>query len=568
MEKHPLIEELESLIQQEDILGVSREVNELKTRFDDFILGVEHKDQVAALEAEERGEEFTPTDLRPIKEVFQELYNEFREKRKAVQELKNKEEEENLRRKKFIISKMQEMIQNEENIGAALASYKELHEEWKKIGDIPRNNRDEIQKEYSRLLEVFFYNIKIYRELKEHDLKRNLQLKEEVIRQLEELRNQTSIKELESALKRLQNEWEEIGPVHNDQWEGLKTNYWELVRGLYEKINQFYDERRITLQDNLNRKKELLENAGKLAEEAMNCVTPKDWDNATEKLLKLQEAWKSVGFGPRKENESIWQEFRARCDAFFAAKKEFFSDVQEKYNAIAEAKQKLIQEARSLKDSTEWKETSDKLIKLQKAWKNTGHAGQRLEQKLWQDFRGACDAFFNARKKHFEAQDKELENNLLAKQDIIQKVENYTLAQDKQQALKELREFTSAFNALGRVPLKEKDAVWNAFKTAVDKHYSQLKLEASEKDNVMFQARIETLKGSPDAVKLLSREKAEIRQQIDRLKSDIIQMENNLGFFARSKGADALRKEVEGKINAANDRIHALKLKLKQIPNE
>jgi hypothetical protein len=568
MEKHTLIEELEALVQQEDVLAVSREVNELKTRFDDYILEEEHKDQVAAMEAAEKGEAYLSVDLKPLKETFYELYNAYREKRKAAQDLRNKEEEENLRRKKFIISKMQEMIQNEENIGAALATYKELHEEWKKIGDIPREKRDEIQKEYSRLLELFFYNIKIYRELKEHDLKRNQQLKEEVIRQLEEMGNQSSIKELETSLKRLQNEWEEIGPVHNDQWEALKSRYWELIRGLYDKINQFYDERRNSLLDNLNRKKELLEQARTLVEQAASNSTSKDWDHTTEQLLKIQEMWKTVGFGPRKENESIWQEFRAQCDTFFASKKQFFGGLQEKYNDIAEAKRKLIDEARSLKDSTEWKETADKLIKLQKAWKSTGHAGQRLEQKLWQEFRGACDAFFNARQKHFENQDKELETNLIAKQDIIQKIEAYVLPEDKLQALKDLKEFTAAFNAIGKVPIKEKDNIWNTYKTAIDKHYGKLKLEASEKDKVMFQARIETLQGSPDASRLLAREKGEIRQQIDKLKSEIIQMENNLGFFARSKGADALRKEVEGKINAANVRIESLKQRLKQIPNE
>lgn len=568
MEKNTFIEELQTLVQNEDVLAVSRDVNELKTRFEDYILEEERKDQVAMLDAQERGEAYEPIDLKPLKDEFYEIYNVYKEKRKQLVEAKNKEEEENLRRKKFIIAKMQEMIQKEENIGAAFATYNELHEEWKKIGDIPREKRDEIQKEYSRLLELFFYNIKIYRELKDHDLKRNQQLKEEVIHHLEELKNQSSIKELEASLKRLQNEWEEIGPVQNDQWEALKSKYWETTRSLYDRIHQFYDERRNILTENLNKKKELLEEARKLIEESIGHTVAKDWDLATENLLKIQESWKSVGFGPRKENEAIWQEFRQQCDTFFAKKKEFFGTIQEKYNEIGEAKKKLIDQAIALKDSTEWKETAEKLIQLQKKWKASGHAGQRLEQKLWQEFRGACDAFFNSRQKHFEEQDKQLETNLVAKQDIISKIEAYELPENKQQALNDLKEFTSAFNAVGKVPMKEKDTIYHAYKAAIDKHYGKLKLEGAEKEKVMFQARLETLQGSPDAGKLLSRERADIRQQIDKLKAEILQFENNLGFFARSKGADALRKEVEGKINAAKNRIEALKTKLKQIPNE
>lgn len=568
MEKNTFIEELQTLVQNEDVLAVSRDVNELKTRFEDYILEEERKDQVAMLDAQERGEAYEPMDLKPLKDEFYEIYNVYKEKRKQLVEAKNKEEEENLRRKKFIIAKMQEMIQKEENIGAAFATYNELHEEWKKIGDIPREKRDEIQKEYSRLLELFFYNIKIYRELKDHDLKRNQQLKEEVIHHLEELKNQSSIKELEASLKRLQNEWEEIGPVQNDQWEALKSKYWETTRSLYDRIHQFYDERRNILTENLNKKKELLEEARKLIEESIGHTVAKDWDLATENLLKIQESWKSVGFGPRKENEAIWQEFRQQCDTFFAKKKEFFGTIQEKYNEIGEAKKKLIDQAIALKDSTEWKETAEKLIQLQKKWKASGHAGQRLEQKLWQEFRGACDAFFNSRQKHFEEQDKQLETNLVAKKDIISKIEAYELPENKQQALNDLKEFTSAFNAVGKVPMKEKDTIYHAYKAAIDKHYGKLKLEGAEKEKVMFQARLETLQGSPDAGKLLSRERADIRQQIDKLKAEILQFENNLGFFARSKGADALRKEVEGKINAAKNRIEALKTKLKQIPNE
>jgi flagellin-specific chaperone FliS len=503
-----------------------------------------------------------------LKDEFYGVYNEYKDRRKAVIEAKNAVEAENLKHKKTLITRLKEVIEKEENIGLAYNAYKEIHEAWKNVGDIAREKRDEIQHEYSRLLEDFFYNMKIYRELKDHDLKRNSQLKLEVIAQLNAIKNNESIREIEAALKTLQNEWEGIGPVANDDWEDLKAKYWENVRVIYDRINTFYDERRVSLNENLKKKKELLAEVAALLADYATYESTKMWEEATVKLLALQETWKTVGFGPRKENEEIWQKFRKLCDEFFSNKKAFFGTIQDKFVKIAEEKQKVIDQAKALKDSTDWKETADKLVQLQKAWKNTGHAGQKLEQKLWTEFRGACDAFFNARTKHFEAQDKLLETNLLAKQTIIQNIESYKPSADKKQTLTDLREFTNAFNEAGKVPMKQKDAIYNSYKTAIDKLYTDLKLEGAEKEKVMFEARMNTLSSSPDAGRLFSKEKADMRLQIDKLKAEVLQFENNLGFFSKSKGADALRAEVEGKINASKNKIEALIRKMKMIPNE
>ncbi len=568
MENNALTEELKTLVQNEDALAVSREINELKTRFDDFILEEERKDQVAFLEAQEKEEVHEIIDFKPLKDEFYGVYNEYKDRRKAVIEAKNAIETENLKYKKGLISRLKEVIENEENIGLAYNAYKEIHEAWKNVGDIAREKRDEIQHEYSRLLEDFFYNMKIYRELKDHDLKRNSQLKLEVIAQLDAIKNNESIREVEATLKTLQNEWEGIGPVANDDWENLKAKYWENVRVIYDRINTFYDERRVSLNENLKKKKELLAEATDLLANYASYETTKLWDEATAKLLALQETWKTIGFGPRKENEEIWQKFRSLCDEFFSNKKAFFGTIQDKFVKIAEEKQKVIDQAKALKESTDWKETADKLVQLQKAWKNSGHAGQKLEQKLWTEFRGACDSFFNARAKHFEEQDKLLETNLSAKQTIIQNIESYKPSTDKKQTLADLREFTNAFNEAGKVPMKQKDAIYNSYKTAIDRLYADLKLEGEEKEKVMFEARMNTLSSSPDAGKLFSKEKADIRIQIDKLKAEMLQFENNLGFFAKSKGADTLKAEVEGKINASKNKIDSLIRKMKMIPNE
>jgi hypothetical protein len=223
METNPFVSELSALINQEEVLNLGREAQDIKTRFDDFMLEEERKDQVNALNAAETGEVYENQDFSPLKQAFYDLYDAFKNKRNQQKVLKDALEKENLKLKRSLIERLQEVIENEENIGAAYNAQKEIHETWKKIGDIPRDKRDEIQRDYSLMMEIFFHNMKIYRELKDHDYHRNAQLKLSLINQLEALKNSNAIKDMEGALKTLQNEWEEIGPVQNEEWEKLKA---------------------------------------------------------------------------------------------------------------------------------------------------------------------------------------------------------------------------------------------------------------------------------------------------------------------------------------------------------
>lgn len=569
MENTAFLEELKALTSNEDILAVSREVAELSAHFEDYMIEAERQLQVAQLEAREKGEEEPENpDLIELKQAFQSELREYRDKKRAMLDAKNAEEETNLIKKKELINRLRHIIQHEENIGAAFGALKEIQEKWKEIGDIPRQKRDEVQSDYSKLIEDFFYNINIYKQLKEHDLHRNTQLKQVVVEKLKALDAIESIKEVEHELKALQHEWEDIGPVTNEDWEALKESYWTAVRQCYTRINGFYEERRSVLHDNLVKKQELLQKTTELVNGLPEHMDQKTWDHKTNDILQLQEDWKKIGFGPKKENEEVWKEFRAQCDIFFAKKKEFYGELQHEFDAVAEEKKKLIDQARELKDSTDWKETAHQFVNLQKQWKRLGNAGQRYEQKLWRQFRGLCDEFFDSRQKHFEEMDAAFEDNLTKKKELVAKVEAYQIPDDKKQALADLKAFSEEFTAIGKVPMKEKDVVYNAYKKALDTHYASLKLEGDEKNKIMFQARIDTLAGSPDSARLFAREKSDLRKRIDQLRSDIIQFENNLGFFANSKGADALKKDVEKKVEKAREEIEAIKLKIKMIPNE
>lgn len=569
MENLNFQEQLENLVKSDDLITIGREVNALKVQFEDFILEAERVQQVNQLEAQERGEDYEPIDYKIQKEAFYNIYKSFQESRKKQIEIKSALENENLRQKRALINRLKEVIEAEENIGSAFNSYKEIHETWKKIGDIPREKRDDTQKEYSRLLEIFFYNIKIYRELKDHDYKRNFQLKEDVIFRLKQLRTKNlPVRDLEASLRSLQDEWEEIGPVNNEDWEGLKKNYWDSVKWIYEKINSHYEEQRNVLMDNLKKKKALVEALRNILLGLDSIEKGKEWESKTNEIISFQEQWKQIGFGPKKENDAVWKEFRSLCDSFFEAKKSFNKSLDNSYKDVADKKRALITEVQEINSSTDWKKTADRIVFLQKKWKETGSAGPRNENKLWSEFRAACDVFYNSRDKHFEQQETELAGNLEQKLALISEIEQYVVSEDKTEALSALKNFNDRFSAIGHVPTKNKNEVFSSFKKVMDDKYASLKLEAKEKDLILFKAKVETILASPERGKLLNQERFELKKQMDTLNKEIIQMETNLSFFARSKGADQLRKDVEKKIESVKEKITGLKRKLSSLPNE
>lgn len=567
MEEKSFIDELNALLGQEDVLAVSREVNELKIRFEDFIIEEERKQQVASIEAKENGEHIEEDGaLSEFKEKFRELFGAYREKRKKIVDEKNQVESDNLKKKKVLIGRLRELIEKEENIGTAFSAHKEINVAWKEIGDIPREKRQEVQQEYGRLLEDFFYNMKIYREIKDYDFKKNYDLKKELIERIKQLAQMESVKEVESTLKLLQNEWDDLGPTKQELWEEIKEEYWTSVKSVYDRVRSHYDNLREQMQENIEAKKELLIKTNGLLEQARTTV--KDWNKQTDALIEIQNEWKSIGFGPKKENEALWKEFRALCDGFFAVKGEFYSGLKDEFTGSAEKKQGLIDRVEAIKSSTDWKKTADQIVQLQKDWKRAGNAGPKHEQRLWKAFRDACDFFFDARKAHFESLDAENEGNLTLKQGLISEIEAFQHGDDLKMTLNSLKDFSKRFNEIGHVPQKNKDEVYKAFKKALDKQYDGLDLKGKEKDKVLFEAKMATLAANPNSSELFEKEKQVIRNEISTLKQQIIQLENNLGFFANSKGANALKAEVEKKVEAEHARIEGLKQRLKMIPNE
>lgn len=568
MEKEEFVAALVELTEKVDVLAVNREVKELRTDFEDYLLEATRQYQIAELKAQDNGEEFAEENwMIPLKEKFYAVYSGYKETFKAVAEEKKKAEEENLKQKRILINRLKEVIKTEENIGAAFGAQKEINEKWKNVGPIPRKLSHEIQHEYSRLLEDFFYNINIYKEIKDYDFQKNFTLKKEIIGKLKQLVEEEEITVIQEGIKKYQDEWENIGPTKQELWDKIKDEYWAAVNTVYERIHQYYEGKREERKENSEKKKQLIAKAQELVAKERDNI--KSWNKQTKEILQLQEEWKTIGFGvSRKEDNALWKEFRSVCDVFFAEKSTFFDDVHEAFDDVAKTKEQLIEKVEKIKESKDWGETTKAIIRLQKEWKNAGNAGQKNEHKLWKKFRTACDYFFAAKAAHFQEEEQSFEENLKNKEALIEEIKTATLPKEQEEALTKLTEFSERFVAFGFVPRKEKDRVYKAYKSALDAHYDQLDLSGDKKEAILFKAKINTLKGSGDASHLFQKEKQHLRNQMNTISSEITQLENNLGFFKHSKGDNPLKMQVEKDIEQQKEKLNALKTKLKMIPNE
>jgi hypothetical protein len=519
-------------------------------------------EESADSETPEETTESSPEMQDPLHEKMIGLIDRYHEQReKLLDEIRN-EEGENLKRKEGLLASFKKLIEEEEHIGKAFKEFNAIRDEWNEIGSVPEKERQKLHREYSRLSELFYYNIDIYKQLQEHDLNRNLDLKRDVLEKLKSLDGEKNMRHLDAAVNECIERWNDIGPTHREEWDKLKEEFWSQVRTYYDLIRDHFQQLREEQKENLAKKEALLEEVKNLASLELNQI--KKWQEKTDEIIAIQEKWKTIGFATRERNEAIWKEFRQACDQFFSGKRDYFKSIRKEQDENAKQKSALIEKAEALKNSTDWKNTTQALIDLQKAWKKIGAAQQRDEQKLWKSFRAACDHFFESKKKFFGSKDDREKENLTAKEALIAEIEAFELSGDKINDLESLKAFSNRFNEIDHVPFKEKDRVYKAYTAALDKHYQAMKMGKQERDKMEFKSRIENLK-SGDNDRQLDREERFLRDKMGKLNAEVIQLENNLGFFASSKGADVLKKEVEKKIQQAKDEIQGIEQKLRLL---
>lgn len=574
--KAELIQRLEELNAQEDVEQASEAVEGVKEAYEAIVAN--------ALQAAQASEEGAPTtegsepaaplaiESAPLQDEedkrFKQLLDAFNQRVNDIRRRKAKEEADNMAAKKAIMEELKALIASEENISTAFNRFNELHEKWRTIGPVPAQHYRELQTDYSHLRDEFYYHIRIYKELRDHDLRKNTALKQALVSDMQSLAQKDNIRELEVMVRDYQEKWQHIGPVVREEWEAVRDGFWNATRVVYDKVHEHYRARRAEHEVNLAAKQGLIDKVTALMERTAGAGA-KEWKQLTEEVLELQNAWKQIGFATKKDNERIWKEFRNACNGFFDAKKAYFDSLKDQFRAAREKKQALLEEAVSLKESKEWKRTADRLKVLQQQWKDAGSAGPRDENKLWNKFREACDAFFQNRKATFAKQDEEQAANVQEKEALLTEIEGFQLSGERGKDLDKLKEFSVRWMNSGRVSPRVFDSLNERYRSALDKHYGQLKMEGDERRKMQFQDHVDSLKSAPDGRDRMERESRFVKRKIEELQAEMRQMEQNMGMFNfKSASGEAMRKEMEKKIERLAREVERLQGQHRELLKE
>jgi len=578
--KAELITRLEEITAQDDVESAAEAVEGVKEAYEALVaasLQQEHHDGASDGEPTETANE--APDGAPIAiesaqltdeedKRFKQLLDLFNQRVNDIRRKKQKEENENLEAKKAIMDELKTLIAGEENIGSAFQRFADLQEKWKTIGPVPQQHYRDLQNDYSHLRDEFFYHIRIYKELRDHDLRKNTALKQALISDVESLAQKDNVKELEHGVREYQEKWHAIGPVLREEWETIRDRFSTATRTIYDKVHEHYRLRRAEHETNLAAKEALVEKV-KAVTDQLNDTATKEWKTLTDQVLEYQNAWKQIGFATKKDNERIWKEFRAACNVFFDAKKAHFDKLKDQYKDVRDRKQALVEAALQLKDSTEWRQTADKLKHLQQQWKEAGSAGPRDENRLWSKFREACDHFFQNRKATFEKWDAEQAVNAQAKEALISEIEAFVPSGERNKDVEALKAFSARWMDSGRVSPKLYDAFSTRYRAALDKHYGQLKLEGEERRRIQFQDRVDEMKAGPDGRFMLEKESRFVKRKIEELESEMRGMERNMGMFNfKSASGEAMKKDMEKKIEKLARDVERLKGQHRELLKE
>jgi hypothetical protein len=491
------------------------------------------------------------------------LLEKYKEKKSDYNKVQEAEKYENLKKKYEIIDKIKELVNREESINKTFHEFRFLQNEWHSIGIVPQNSLKDLWENYHHNVEIFYDYIKINKELKDLDLKKNLELKILLCEKAEQLMLEPNPVNAFRFLQDFHNQWREIGPVpqesKNEIWERFK----EATSQINKRHHEYFEKQKDEQRKNLESKITLCEEV-----EAINLMEIKnfrDFDEKADKVVALQKMWRTIGFAPKKQNNKVYQRFRDACDNFFEKKRGFYADNKEIQQTNLQKKIELCVQAEALQDSTDWKATSDALIRLQKEWKEIGPVPRKQSEKSWKRFRKACDQFFNKKTEFFAKLDTSYEDNLKAKIAIIEGLESFEPGTDVQAAFNHLKELQRKWAEIGFVPFNKKEEITNRYRNALNKEFDNLKIADEDKSILKYRTKLDNLKTNPKSSRKIHNEREKFFIKIKQLESDIVLWENNIGFFAKSVNADNMIKEVKEKIEDAKKMIKTLEEKVKMI---
>ena len=545
-----LVQLFEALAADEERMKKSKDAEILKAAFYKRL----HKEKAEAglsvpevvegeEEAVETEEVVTENPFIEIERGFKELYNKYKAEKAEYNRQLEKEREENLAAKEAVIADLKNLIEKQEDVNATFPEFREIQNRWRAIGPVPATSYRNINETYQLYVEQFYDMVKINRELRDLDFKKNLEAKEEFCAAAEKLAEGENVVDAFKELQKLHEQWKEYGPVAKEYREQIWDRFKAATAIVNKKYQAFYEGIKEQQADNLAKKTVLCEKVEEIA--AREVASSNDWNAYSKEIEELQKEWKTIGFASKKDNQKIYERFRAACDNFYGRKREFYTDYKDSMNANLEKKVALCEAAEALKTSTDWKKTTDQFISLQKQWKEIGAVPRKKSELLWKRFRAACDEFFAERDKQAKPEN-DFYANLKAKQAIIQEVRAYELKGDASDQ-EAMRQFQTRWQEIGFVPFKEKDKVAQAYKEAV-------------------QAKFPKEPRRPrTAAKAPKSEKEVLIQKYNQLEQDVCTYENNIGFFSMSKNSEPLIKQMQERIAQAKVELNALAAQIRAL---
>jgi len=500
----------------------------------------------------------------PEEEAFKAEMGIIKEKRQKLFKEQEQEKQENLQKKLDIIEKIKAMVTSPEEANKSYKDFKALQDEWKEIKNVPAERANELWRNYQLYVEQFYDLLKLNSEAREYDFKKNLELKKKLCEAAEKLADEPDAISAFHQLQKLHQEYRETGPVNKE----LREEIWQRFKAASTVINkrhqQHFEAVRAKEEENLERKTKLCEQVEAIAAEENKGTG--DWERHTKQIIDIQAEWKTIGFAPQKMNVKIFERFRSACDDFFSRKAQFFRGLKDTFKENADKKRALIEKAKALQDSTDWKSTGDKLIGLQKEWKTIGTVPKKLGDQLWEEFLGACNKFFEARNAAGGDTRGEEYKNLEKKRDIISQLK--AAAEEAGENLQErVQKLVEEYQSIGHVPFKEKDKLYEEYHAVLDKLYKDLNISVAKRRLSKFKDNLRQVAERGDNA--LDNERARLMRQYEQLKSEVQTYENNLGFLnAASKKGNSLIDEMNRKVQKLKDEVQLVREKIKAIDAE
>ena len=551
-----LVKLFEELVQDEERMKKSKEAEAIKAAFykrlqkEKAEAGYEAQ-EVEAEEIEEVEEAVeTAVSENPFAEIergFKELYNTYRKERADYNKQLEKEREHNLALKEAVIADLKALLEKQEDVNATFPEFREIQNRWRAVGPVPAQSYRNINETYQLYVEQFYDMVKINRELRDLDFKKNLEAKEQFCELAEKLAENPNVIEAFKELQKLHEQWKEFGPVAKEFRDQVWDRFKAATAVINKKYQGFFESIKEQQAENFAKKSALCEKVEEIAEREV--ANSNEWNAFSKEIEEIQKEWKTIGFASKKENQKVYDRFRAACDKFYGRKREFYTDYKDSINANVEKKVALCEAAEALKSSTEWKKATDQFINLQKQWKEIGAVPRKKSEQLWKRFRAACDEFFAERDKNAKPEN-DFYGNLKAKQRLIEEMNSYELKGDDSD-FAALQEFQKKWQEIGFVPFKEKDKVAQSYKDAVAR---------------FPHANRPARKGRGNSRSQLS-EKDRLIQKYHALEQDIVTYENNIGFFAMSKNSEPLIKQMQERIAQAKEELKSLAEQIKAQEN-